>query len=175
MRGSESEKTFSGVLQVKTRSHKLKEDRKQTFLKPKWEVGLIFYFLKSKSHQINYCYRQFLHLVLNVSHTLDFCLHTTLSSSKAIKGPSAHGGDSKAGRREAQRQLLVECTSHFLLREHWAANPALPSVLSFRSGDSEGSLFSGEDSALQSADRGTSTICALPTGIPATSKERSQR
>lgn len=79
--------------------------------------GFDFYFLQSKSHQINYHDNQFLHLVLNVSHTLDFCLHTTSSSSKAIKGLSVHGGDSKAGRGEAQRQLLVECASHFLLWE----------------------------------------------------------
>lgn len=95
---------------VKTVRQKLNEDRKQTCIKHKWEVGLIFVSAKAKSTRSTTVITQFLDFVLNNFCTLDFCLHATSSSSKVRKGPSA-GGSWQNCNREAERHLLVECTS----------------------------------------------------------------
>lgn len=117
------------------------------------------HFLKSKGHRINSCYHAAsLHFVLNIFHTLDFCLHTTSSFSKAIKGLSAHWGASKVVRREGQRQLLVECGN--TEQQDLLYPPcSVPSVLIQTRVSSQ-----EQDSALQSSVTGTSPSVVCPQG-----------
>lgn len=151
---------------VKTVRQKLNDDRKQTVLKHEWEIGLILISSKAKATGSTPVYHAAsLHFVLNIFHTLDFCLHTTSSFSKAIKGLSAHPGASKVVRREGQK-LLAECgnTEQQDLLYPPCSVPSL--LIQTRVSSQE------QDSALQSSVTGTSPVCGLSTGTPTTNKER---